>query len=108
MIKFYDVEIDPKELINRTGRMVTHYWGPEWTRIEISIDSDIWEAPSKISAWIEENLSEGRYGMFYTEDFDVPVENEWEKKYKLIIGFEYQNDALMFKLIGGYEDYKNE
>lgn len=101
MIKFHDLTVKASDLINPGGRRVTHQWGKSWTRIEVSV-SDMWESPGKIANWIEHNLSGGRYGLFYTEDRDRPAERSWDRNYKLIIGFEVEDDALMFKLLDGH------
>ena len=103
MIKFHDLTVNASDLISPSGRRVAHQWGRSWTRIEVAIP-DMWESPGKISAWIEQNLSGGRFGLFYTEDKDRPTNpsHTWDRNYKLIIGFEVEDDALMFKLLDGH------
>lgn len=107
MVKFFDLEVDPTNLVKPHGRRAKHAWGKHWTRIQVEIPEQH-TAPGKIAAWIEENLSGGLYGLFYKEDKNNPSESQWEKNYILIIGFEDENDAIMFKLLDGHKAYEDD
>lgn len=111
IVKFHNIDVNSEELINHGNREVKHCWGDSWTRIEIPIP-EIWSAPKNIATWIENNLSEGKFGMFWVEDFNNNENSSnthsWDgKNYKLIIGFEYENDALLFKLLDGHVAYED-
>ena len=106
MIKFHELEVDAKDLIKPKGRRVHHCWGRNWTRIEMLIP-DTWDSPTKIADWIDSNLSNGRYGFFYMKDKcrnnnDNDLAFHWNDAQVLVIGFENEDDALMFKLLDGH------
>ncbi|NJO62900.1 MAG: hypothetical protein HC836_33165 [Richelia sp. RM2_1_2] len=104
MINFNGVEISAEELVNLEYKRVKHCWPRTWTRIEIPIE-DQWSAADDISNWIDHNIQGGKYGIIICEDQTYKSRKEFDKKHIAVLGFEFENDALMFKLLDGHIAY---
>lgn len=105
MVHFKDTDISAEELVSPTGRMVSHCWGHTWTRIEIPVNSNTFNSIQHVIDWIEENLDGGRFGLFLKDASPLEPSHHlyWEMKEQLlVIGFEEENDAIMFKLLDGH------
>ena len=74
-------------------------WPDHWTRIEVPVPQEYYHGSEIVDKWIEKNLY-GRWGMI--ERTQRRGEN------LLIICFEFENDALMFKLLGGHEAWEED
>lgn len=108
MIHFHEMQVPAEEVTKPFGNKVSHHWGRDWTRIEFSIP-ETFSVPKVIEEWIENNLDGGRYGYFCTIDRS-PNTNGRSRgplAYKMVIGFEFENDALMFKLLDGHLSFEN-
>jgi len=109
MIKFYGKSVDPQELL-RTSNMITHPWPENWTRIEIELP-DNWTASDKVVAFIKENI-EGKWGSFVYDPLNE--EDRWSAstlrelhgQNRMVICFESEEDATLFKLMGGHEAWE--
>ena len=95
IVKFKDLEFDSKDIL-RPARQVFHSWPNHWTRTEIEIKDKYYLDTLPLIDWIEENLS-GRWGMLQRS---TPNKS---KEFIVMLCFEFENDALMFKLLGGHE-----
>jgi hypothetical protein len=97
MIQFTGLEIDEHCL---KSRRIFAGWPVHWTRFEIQVAGHS-DPVKEIEHWIEENLSEGRYGI-YAQKIG------FSSSTTIVLGFESNNDALMFKLLDGHLAHKQE
>ncbi len=111
IIKFHDLEVPIDSLIFPKGRRVSHCWGKNWTRVDVSISDFDTSYEGLFAAWIEENLSGARYNIFtskmqshktFRHDSDFIHFSEG----RVTIGFENHDDAIMFKLLDGHLAHK--
>jgi hypothetical protein len=96
MIQFTDLEVNEHNL---TKRCVATAWPIHWTRIEIQVSHYLDNPVKELAAWIEENLSEGKYGIYAQK-------LAFSSCMIIVLGFESNDDALMFKLLDGHTSYK--
>lgn len=104
LVKFTELEFDSKEVLHPSKR-VPKPWPISWTRIEIEIP-DFWEAPGKIEKWVEKNVAEGEWDWFIRQESTAG--SSWSDSHIMVLGFEKENDALMFKLSGGSEAWETQ
>jgi len=113
MVQFYERTINNDDLLQKGGR-TNKPWPVNWTRMEIEIP-DTYDAPDQIIKFINNDMECSRWGYFtYTDDdkknsfvsdnsflYDIAGKNI------MVIGFEEEEDATMFKLMGGHEAWED-
>lgn len=93
-----DFEVDCDLLIQ--SRRFTSAWPKHWTRFEVTIDDDFGDLDYLIEKWIEQNIeSDGLWDMMIV-DMDIN-DDIFSDNYIYAFCFEYEEDALLFKLLDG-------
>lgn len=99
-IDFTDLTISCNDLL-RKSRRVSGPVDNTWIRVKIKIPNQY--AIKKIEDWIEENLI---YSWF-SYHFQDRIYDKKSTELTMILRFESNNDALMFKLKDGYNAWQN-
>lgn len=102
-VEFHNLVIPVADLHYPRGKQVAHAWHSSWTRIEIDLP-EVWSAPEKVVRFINDNIDGGRWGWFTLQG----GEHELALTVTMVICFEIEEDAVMFKLLGGYAAWEND
>jgi hypothetical protein len=97
VIRFTDLEVSTRELLrlNQQGPM-----NLSWTRVQFIVP-DSWDAVKKVQEWLKENCP----GEWSSYNFQHPKSKK-SGEYTMVVRFEDNNDALMFKLRGGHQAWQ--
>ena len=71
-----------------------------WLRVHFQIP-DSWNAPEKVTAWLEKNCKH----KWRTYHYYNPKKKD--ENYIMVVRFENKDDALLFKLMGGHQAWQS-
>jgi hypothetical protein len=96
-IHFTGLEIEPDALLT-PRKMFQGTYPADWVRHQVLLPIEAYGSLRNIDRWIETNL-EGRWGSYSVYGFDGVT---------LVISFEKLTDAVMFRLQGGENMWRQD